>query len=335
MFHVYSPSGRFSPLALLLIPVATIGVVALAYVYQLGLHWIPVIYVSFLLTWGMGMAIGKATEFVIVAGHVRNVALSLLVVAILVVFGIGAKFGFQFMHARIAIAEQVSKLNQEELGVDWDQQLDPGELDKIREDYVAGYTFLHHIADRVEHGWLIGRAGGAPVSGIFVYLVWVAELGIIAYFGGVIALEAARKPYSEKMGRWANSVTNEMSLPITNPVMVAKISSAASVQDLLTLPIPDTDESDKVAIYQVHSVPDAPNEDAYLIVDLQTYTRNTKGELEVAHEYLVKLAIITAAERAQLKENTELMQEALAAYRASLANRPAEATESEGEAEQD
>lgn len=335
MFQVYRPSGRFSPLALLLFPVFAIGVVALAYVYQLGLRWIPLIYVNFLLTWCMGMAIGKATQYVVVAGHVRNVALSLLVFAVLVVCGIGAKFGFQFMHARNVLAEHVSQLTQQELGIEDERQLDRAELERIREAIVTGYTFLDHIDDRVANGWHIGRGAKAPVSGPIVYLVWVAELGIIAYFGGAIVLEAARKPYSEKLARWANSVTNEMSLPITNPVMVAKITAAKSVQDLLTLPIPDTDESNKIAVYEVHSVPDAPNEDAYLNVDLQTYSQNAKGELEVSHEYLVKLAIITAAERAQLKENSELMQEALAAYRESLANKPAESKESEGDTEQD
>ncbi|MBL8890271.1 MAG: hypothetical protein JNL67_09840 [Planctomycetaceae bacterium] len=334
MFQVYNPSGRFSPLALVLMPIAAIAVVALSYVYQLGLYWIPLIYVNFLLTWCMGMAIGKAGEFVIVAGHVRNVAVSIFLLAILVVLGLGAKFGFQYIHARIAFAEQLSQWTQQELGVDADRQLDRDELERIRKVILADYTFLRHIEDRVASGWHIGRGAKAPVSGPIVYLVWITELGIIVYFGGTVILEAARRPYSEKLGRWANSVTNEMSLPITNPVMVAKISTAKSVQDLLTLPIPDTDESDKVAVYQVHSVPNASDEDAYLSVDLQTYSRNAKGEIEVAHEYLVKLAIITAAERAQLKENAELMQEALEAYRASLANRPTEPEATDEEPEQ-
>lgn len=329
MFQVYQPSGRFSPLALVLVPVMFVGVVAVAYVYQLGLYWIPFIYINCLLTWGMAMVIGKATEFVVTAGHVRNVALSLFVFAILVVAGLGAKFGFQYLDARTSLQSELANMSQGELGIETDPPLTSEEMAEVRAAILADFTFADHIQMRVENGWNIGRGGGGQVSGPFVYLVWVVELGIILYFGGAIALDAANQPYSEKLDRWANSVTNEMALPITNPLMVEKITSAKSVQELLELPIPDNDQSNTIAVYEVHSVPDSPDEDAYLNVDLQTYSQNAKGETEVAHKFLVKLAIITAAQRAQLKENSELMQEALAAYRASLANPPADDTAEE------
>jgi hypothetical protein len=319
MFQVYQPSGRFSPVAIILAALASVLVIALAYVYQLGLHWIPFIYVNCLLTWGMGMAIGKATEFVVKKGHVRNVPLALLILVFLVVAGLCAKFGFQYLHARMEVAQATPQ----DLGLELERPLTPQELQEFREELLNAYGFVDHIEARVESGWTIGRAN-APIGGPVVYLVWVVELGIILYFGGAIALEAVRKPYSETLKRWADSVTVEMTLPITNPLMVAKISSAKSVQELLELPIPDSDQSNKIAVYEVYSVPDSPREDAYLTVDVQTFSQNAKGETEVAHEFLVKLAVITAAQRAQLKENSELMQEALAAYRASLANPPAE-----------
>ena len=60
MFETYKPSGKFGVLA---IPVALIVlalVIASAYVYQLGLYWIPLIYISFLLTWFYGIGLGMA-----------------------------------------------------------------------------------------------------------------------------------------------------------------------------------------------------------------------------------------------------------------------------------
>ncbi|MDP1560992.1 MAG: hypothetical protein Q8M16_06320 [Pirellulaceae bacterium] len=325
MFQVYQPSGRFSLLAIPLVGIGAVLVVAAAYVYQLGLEWIPFIYVNVLLTWVMAMLIGKTTEYVIHIGHVRNIALCLLFFALVVVAGLGAKFGFQYMHARISLESELANMTQSELRIEADPPLTYEEMKEVRQEIMAGFSFVDHIEMRVANGWNIGRAN-APITGPFVYLVWVVELGIILYFGSAIALAAVRKPYSEKRNRWADSVTIEMTLPITNPLMVAKISSAKSVQELLELPIPDTDQSNKIAVYEVHSVPNSPEEDAYLNVDLQTHSVNAKGELEVAHEFLVKLAIITAAQRAQLKENSELMQEALAAYRASVANPPTEPT---------
>lgn len=329
MFQVYSPSGRFSPLFIVFLVLAAVAIAAMAFGYQLGLALVPLIYVNFLLTWAMAMAIGKAAEFVIQKGHVRNVALGLLIFAVLLLIGLAAKFGFQYLTARMQLQKNLQPMNQIDLGININRQLTPAELAEVRQSIMQDYTFLKHIELRVEDGWKVGRGGGAPVSGPFVYLVWLAELGILGYFGGATALAAVKKPYSEPLTSWASSETIEMQLPITNQAMVSKITAAKSVQELLELPIPDTDQSNKIAVYQVHSVPDSPQADAYLTVDLQTFSRNDKGELEVAHQYLVKLAVITAAQRAQLKENAELMQEALADYRASLAESPEEPSEGE------
>jgi hypothetical protein len=271
----------------------------------------------------MGLLLGKAAATLITWGHVRNIALGMAGFAVLVVVGLGAKFGFQYLDARAAVA----RLQPADLGIELEGPLNAEELADFREAVLADFTFWDHIQARVENGWNVGRAGGAPVAGIFVYLVWLVELGAISYFGGSMAWEAVHKPYSEKLGKWADSVDVEMTLPITNPLMVAKISSAKTVQELLELPIPDTDQSNHIAVYVVHSVPNSPAEDAYLSVELQKYSQNAKGETEVSTEKLVNLAVITAAQRAQLRENSELMQEALAAYRESLANRPPEAGE--------
>jgi len=327
LFQIYQPSGRFSPSAFVILLGGAVVASAAAYVYQLGLQWIPFIYVNFLLTWGMGMLLGKAAAYFIYAGHVRNVALGLAGFVILVAVGLGSKFGFQYLAARAEVAAEVARLQPADLGIELDRPLNGEELANFRQAILEDFTFGDHIQARVDRGWNVGRAGGAPVAGIFVYLVWLVELGVISYFGGTLALEAVRKPYSETLGKWADSVDVEMTLPVTNPLMVAKIGSAKTVQELLELPIPDTDESSNVAVYVVHSVPNFPEEDAYLSVELQKFSQNAKGETEVTSEKLVNLAVITAAQRAQLRENSELMQEALAAYRESLANRPPEAAE--------
>lgn len=173
MFQVYQPSGRFSPLALVLVPVMFVGVVAVAYVYQLGLYWIPFIYINCLLTWGMAMVIGKATEFVVTAGHVRNVALSLFVFAILVVAGLGAKFGFQYLDARTTLQNELANLSQRELGIETDPPLTSEEMVQVREAILADFTFADHIQMRVENGWNIGRGGGGRFRDrLFIWFGW-------------------------------------------------------------------------------------------------------------------------------------------------------------------
>lgn len=202
----------------------------------------------------------------------------------------------------------------------------------FRKVVLDNYTFMTHIEQRVESGWQIGKVGrandGNPISGIVVYIVWAIEAGAILYISGKATATAVKQPFSEKMGVWADENEVVMTLPVTNEEMVAKIKSATSVQELLELPIPKSDESNQFAVYTVHSVPGQEMEDAYLTVELQTHTVNSKGENQVASKALVRNAILSSAQRTHLKENAEIMNEAFAAYRASLLNpeKPAEGT---------
>lgn len=326
MFEFYQPSGRFSPMAFVLLFAAVAVAIVAAFVYQLGLQWIPFIYINFLLTVGMGFLLGKLAAIIVKTGHVRNLALALFCFACLVVVALLAKYGFQYLADRY----QVAKLHPTDFGVEVDRQLTEDELNDFRKMILDDFSFSDHIQARVEQGWRLGRGGGAPLSGIFVYLVWLVELGVVIYFGGIIILEAAKQPYHEKLARWADASEVEMRLPVTNAEMVTKIKAAKSVQELLELPIPDTDQSERFAVYQVNSVPGFENEDAFLSVELHVYSTNAKGELEVKKEPLVNWAKITSDQRARLHENAELMQEAIAEYRASLENIEEKSPENQG-----
>lgn len=328
MFQVYQPSGRFSPVFLVWWVASMLVVTAAAFVYQLGLEWIPFIYINFVLTWCMAILIGTATGYVIKWGHLRSVGLSLLCFGVLVVVGLGAKFTFQYLTRCETLRQELASKGSIDFGFQGADQLNDEELKDLKEEILASYTFAMHIQERVDQGWQVGRAGGgAPISGPFVYGVWLVELGVILYFAGSIVWTAARQPYSEKMGQWADEETVDMTLPVTNAKMVEQIRAATSVQELLQLPIPDNDQSDRFAVYTVNSIPGDDQEDAYLTVDLQTYSTNSKGETEVKSESLVRCAVITAAQRLQLRENSELMAEAIEAYRASKQAPPPEISE--------
>ena len=109
-----------------------------------------------------------------------------------------------------------------------------------------------------------------------------------------------------------------MFLPVTSEEMVAKIRSATSVDELLEIPIPQTDESMQFAHYYTHSITGQELEDAYLTVELVTYSYNANGEQTTNEEPLIKYAIITSEQRKLLVENASLLQEALEDYRESV-----------------
>lgn len=313
MFEVYKPSGAvgFKTIPLLVIGLIVIAVLAVA--YALLLELIPFIYVNALLALGMGIALGTVGAFIVKQGHCRNVMLAMLAGLLLASTGLLGKFVSQYYSAR---AE----------GIEFWQNVDVGEVEglteetrpQIIESFKEDYSFVEHLKERIDAGWNIGRRGnGAPMGGWAVYLVWLIEAGIFFYYAWTMPRAAVKEPYSEKMNMWADESEAVMLLPITSEEMVDKIQSATSVDELLEIPIPKTDQSAKLAQYVVNSIPGEEMEDAYLTVQTIEYSINKKGEQETKETMLVENAILTSNQRAQLVENAELLKEAIEMFRAS------------------
>lgn len=309
MFDVYKPSGGIGFLTWPLFVAGLVVVLVLAYVYALLLELIPFIYVNALLTVGMGIAIGTIAAFIVKTGHCRNVFLAMLIGLLLAIAGIGGKLVSQYDRAR----------HEGRAWLETTNEISDEERPEVLAAFDGGYTFLAHLQERVDAGWNIGRGGnGAPIGGWLVYLVWVIEAGIIFYFAWTMSRGAAKEPYSEKMNLWADESESVMMLPITSDEMVSKIQAATSVDELLEIPIPKTDESAKLAQYIVNSIPGQEMEDAYLTVKTIEYSINKKGEQETTETVLVENAILSSQQRVQLVENAELLNEAMDDYRKSL-----------------
>ena len=328
MFETYKPSGRFGVMAIPLAIVAMVIAIAMAYVYHLALHWIPLIYISFLVTIGLGIGLGMVGSKIVLFGKVRNVALAMLIGLLLTLSALAGKFYFQ--HQQM-ITDTVAAIMEDPDAVG----ADPAEVRKFLQQEV---TFVEHIKARVEQGWQIGRPGangGAPISGIFVYIVWVLEFLIIAWSAIGVSSSAASQPFSEKLGEWASEEEIVMTLPITGDQMVSQINAATTVDELMDLPIPKTDESNQFAVYKVNSIQGQELEDAYLSVDLMSMYLDKDGSQKSDVSPLVKHAVFSSAQRKQLIENAELLNEALADYRDAVESGALEDSEDDDEAEPD
>ena len=319
MFETYQPSGKFGTLTIPLILLGMLVAAALAFVYQLLLQFIPLIYINFLVTVFSGIGLGVIGTWIVNTGHSRNRMIAILTGVVLALTALSAKYYFQYQ----TFCNQVVEFEQEailkEAGVALDTEQREQILAELKKAVREEISFVDHLNIRVDQGWNIGRRGnGAPINGVFVYLIWLIEAGILLYYAVTKPLAAAGEPYSEKLNEWASEEEAVMNLPITNDEMVAQIQSAHSVDDLLSLPIPKTDESTKFALYRVNSIEGQELEDAYLSVDLIEFSVNAKGEQETTTTSLVKHAILSSDQRKQLLENADLMQEAFAAYRESV-----------------
>ena len=332
MFEVYKPSGGVGFTTWLLLIVGVVITAVLAYIYQYLLELIPYIYLNALMTLGLGIAIGTISAFIITKGHCRSLVVGTLIGLVLATVGLGAKFVGQYYTARSAGLEFLETTNE------FSEEERPFVIAAFKEKY----TFLIHLEDRIDAGWALGRRNnnGAPVGGWLVYLVWLVEAGIIFYFAWTMSRGAARQPYSEKMSLWADEAESVMMLPITSDEMVSKIQAATSVDELLELPIPKTDESAKLAQYIVNSIPGQEMEDAYLTVKTIEFSINKKGEQETKEKMLVENAVLSSQQRAQLVENAELLNEAMDEFRKSvqeerLAERNAAEADDQGDVESD
>ena len=247
--------------------------------------------------------------FVVNAGKLRNVMIAALFGILLGTAGLGAKYYFQY---QTLLSDATTQFMKEESIPDDQRQ-------QVKNALASEITFWKHIEFRVEEGWNVGRGGGgAPISGVFVYLIWGIEAVIVYFLAFTIPVSAANEPFSEKVNDWASEEEIVMTLPITDQEMVAKIKSASSVEDLLEIPIPKTDESNQFAVYKVNSIEGQELEDAYLSVDLITFSVNNKGEEQKKEDSLVKYAILSSQLRQQLVDNASLLQEAIAEFRASV-----------------
>jgi hypothetical protein len=302
------------------------GAVALAFVYQYLLEWIPLIYINFLVTLGLGLVLGSLGVVVVKSGSIRNALVAALFGILFAAAAISAKYYFQYTSWISTITTAVMQENR----------IDSDQYDEVRKEVAARFDFAEHIKYRTEEGFDVGRPGrkgGMPIKGVLVFVVWLIELVAVGWFAVSLPMAAAGQPYSEKLASWANEEELIMTLPVTDPEMVEKIRSATSVEELLQIPIPKTDQSLQFAIYRVNSIPGEEMEDAYLSVDLVAYSTNAKGETEAKTVSLVKHAILTSANREQLVENASLLQEAMAAYRESLENAAANPDDEGGRGE--
>ena len=304
----------------MLFPALLIGMavaVALAFVYQLLLEWIPFIYVSFLLTIGAGFLLSIMGSTICSIGHCRNRFIGFIVGLLLTLSLLGGKFWFQYQ-AKLADQQKalaVSILEDDNFEFEQNQALAEARAAKIMSDW----SITDYLQMRVDQGWQIGRGGGgAPVSGLFVYLIWLLEAGIIFFIGISGSMAQSAEPYSEKLSTWASEEEHIMSLPVTDAEMVAQIQSATSVEQLLEIPIPKTDQSNVFAIYKTNSIPGQELEDAYLTVQLLELSVNNKGEEVRTETPLVTHAVLSSEKRKELVENASLLQEALADYREAV-----------------
>ncbi len=298
----YTPSHRLGPLALPGLVVAAVAAAALAWGYQFAVDWIPLIYVEFLATIGFGFALGYLVREVVVRGKVRSPGLALGILGIVVLVGWTASFRWAYERALSQAYDEVIK----------ESDADPK---PTREQLAEVIPFGKYIELRLEEGWTVGsvasRGANRPtISGPFVYLVWLIELGILGFYAWKRLGTTAATPFCEACGAWTT--------PTQHPPAVGGIGSevadAADAGDLARMLKPRTvPDIERALGYVVHACPSCDTS-AWLDVTSEEVA-TVKGKTVVVSRPVVRAFALRPGQTAEIAAARKAHAAAVAAER--------------------
>ncbi len=278
----YSHSGRMGLASLLIGPAAGLASgVLLAVIYQYAVYFIPFIYVNFLLTLALGAGIGFAAGFALKLGKCRNGAIAQLIGAACGVCAIAAS---HVVNHRIVLADV-----QKELAA---QGMSASEVE-------GAFDFGTFLDMRAESGWKIGnKVSGVPISGPFVWLIWLIELGAVAGAAGVLAKMQLNQPFCESCDLWA---AREPVGSLT-PAAFTPLKTAIDRGDMAAIITPSRDpKSDKTANFTLHRCPSC-GKSTYLSCKV-TYKAIEKGKATEKSEDVFDFVAIDDGQIDTLKQS--------------------------------
>ena len=257
MAETYQPSGKagrgYVPLAL---AIGLIAAVVGGFVYQKLIGLIPFIYINFLLTIGLAALLAAALGFAIKRGKCRHVTAAAVLAVLIGATADAASF-------YTAYREWIADLTEElEKGIQ--NGTIPPVQGETPESIANQATFGDWIDMRVETGWGLGRTGkGVKITGIFVWLLWLAELGTLCGVPLVTAMAGARSPFCEPCVRWTD--THEIgTISHLTAVDIDRVRDAG-VEGLLSL---QPSNGDRTLEFSVHACP-ACTTTRFVQVDLE------------------------------------------------------------------
>ena len=207
MLTRYRPSGKFSAGFLPLLPVMALAAAALAAVYQLIVHYLPLIFLNALaclfFAFALGWVVGKGLQL----SKCRRGGVAFLVALPMALLALAVTFAVAYW---LTIPSSGPT---------------PG--------------FVEFIQWRVATGWKIGKSSsGIPITGWGVWVIWAIEAIGVLFIACTAAMGAVYKPFCENCQQWATRKLGEFSIPDVND---ATIDSVRTATDLATLTTPQSD----------------------------------------------------------------------------------------------
>jgi hypothetical protein len=280
----YRPSGRTTPLFLLLTLVAMAAGAALAWPYQVLMTWIPYVYLNALVWLGLGAAVLFATIFVVNTGKNRNRVIGALAGLAIGASAVGASHYVAYSRLVDNVVDEVAKGE--------DAAETEAEIRHV-------LTFSKYVDLRVEVGWSLGRhsssSGKGDLTGVLVWAIWAIEaLGIIGagVFGGL---------HSEPFCEACTTAMVDRTLVTERPVdgqSLAALASAQSLDAVLAVPPLPQQPTPTQLSYVAHECARCQG-DVYLTVN-KHWQEQGKNGLEAKSEVVQREVTVTRAQAGAL-----------------------------------
>jgi len=209
----FRPSGLVHPLALLMVLALALPAALLAWPYQwivesLAAHGGKAIVVATFFVPALGGLTGWLSWMAVVRGRCRSPAAGRLIGYLLALVALAASYYVSYRHA------------------------------------AAEYTdvsIAEYLEEATTTGWHVIGSGDPDLSGVMVYLIWGLEAAIVLGVSGWLGRTAARKPYCERCGQWADHELGKASIRSPGKAGVSRLRTADTVDRLLTVPPPGSD----------------------------------------------------------------------------------------------
>ncbi len=251
MLTSYAPSGKFSAIVFVYVLPLLATVVGAAYLDALLLYWIPFIYIEVFIVVGFAAAVGWATAYMLKIGKCRNI---LLGSAVGVLAGATAVAAGHYWTYTMTVASV-----QRPVG------------------------FMEYVDARVATGWSIGRgaSGGIPISGVFVYIVWLIEAAIVMVGGWIGGMAGAMTPFCESCNIWATTRVLKFTVPGLSSPSVSVLLDAPAVESLLSPPMAEIAKGSPSAVTYTVEHCAACAQTAFLSLEHKETTKDKRGKAQV------------------------------------------------------
>jgi hypothetical protein len=278
----YKPSGKFSPLFILLFVVfMAIAIPILSVVYIYAVYYIPVVYFNIFIAVFCGVGLGFAVMFSTQLGKSRN---RILVIVLTILAVVLLKYTQWCIYIPLVYSEVYEVLQTtfiERLSISAELFFQPD-------------TVFSCAAEINEFGaWSLGSrtsSASSAVNGVFLLVIWILEFLVIMIGALVVSSNKVVFPFSENSQAWYKDIKTEIdtSCPADPNAFKANLEMGSFGELIALVQQGKTNEFDCLGVHIYEPPQSGSMEPYYLSIFKKTIAVDKKGRHKATRTLLIR-----------------------------------------------